>query len=144
MNWGYRIVLAYLAFVIILTVLAFKSFRSEVNLVAEDYYRQEIAYQEQIDKIENELALNESVAITWPGTHIMEITFPDGFAEARGNVHLYRPSDAGMDRFWPIKLDAKNRQRIHVADLAPGRWILKLDWEVRDKGYYKQQRIFIP
>ena len=49
MNWGQKIILAYLTFIILLVVMAYQSFNTKVDLVAKDYYRQELAYQERIE-----------------------------------------------------------------------------------------------
>ena len=145
MNWGYRIVVAYLVFVLILGVMAYKSFSTKVNLVAPDYYRQELAYQQQIDKIVNTAALEQPVTIELIAEdEMMEVTFPADLEGLTGTITLYRPSNAQMDRVWVLQTDEQNQQRIPVGELPRGLWKVKLEWQAQDKPYYQQKNIYLP
>ncbi len=145
MNWGYRIVVAYLLFMGILGVLAVKSFRSKVNLVAPDYYRQELAYQQQIDKIANAASLKQPVTIeVLDEIHTLTITFPASHLGLTGQVTLYRPSNAALDRIWKLAPNNENQQLIPLQELANGLWKVKVEWQVKDKSYYQQKNIYVP
>ena len=60
MNWGNKIILAFTLFVIFLGVLVYRSVNNNVQLVAPDYYEQELTYQHEIDKLKNEKELKQS------------------------------------------------------------------------------------
>lgn len=145
MNWGYRIVVAYLLFALILGVLAFKSFRSKVSLVAPDYYRQEIAYQEQIDKIENAANLEHPLTIELDNEKkVLVITFPPQQQQLSGEVTFYRPSNAQMDRFWKITPNHQNQQLIALQTVENGLWKVQVTWKADDKSYYQHKNVYIP
>ena len=53
MNWGKGIFIFYSLFVVAILSVVYFAFTQEVNLVSEDYYQQEIAYESQIERIKN-------------------------------------------------------------------------------------------
>ena len=67
MNWGYKIVVAFVIFAAFIGTLVGICVNQDISLVAKDYYRQEIAYQEQIDRMANHEALPEKPKVTYKG-----------------------------------------------------------------------------
>ena len=50
---GHAITIVFISFTVYILSFVYRSFTNEVDLVAEDYYAQEIAYQDRIDHIAN-------------------------------------------------------------------------------------------
>jgi len=146
MNWGHKIVLTFVAFVMFLGVLVYRSFQAKVNLVAPDYYKQELVFQDHIEKIKNEHALDKSVSISHDGSlEELTIGFPMNLEVSTGQLVLYRPSDASMDRTMELKLNQDNYLKLSTADLASGLWTVKLEWQDQSaKSYFKEQNVFLP
>ena len=48
-NWGKGIVLVYACFVVGMLYLVFQSKQQKIDLVVDDYYQQELKFQQQID-----------------------------------------------------------------------------------------------
>lgn len=145
MNWGYRIFFAFVAFTMFLGVLVYRSFQSKVNLVSQDYYKQEIVFQDKIDKISNERSLEHSVRIVQNSErNEFRIIFPLELAVQSGTIHLYRPSDASMDRSWDLQLDREHAHGISTKSLAGGLWIVQIEWRDQSKSYYKELNIYLP
>jgi len=145
MNWGLKIIVAYLSFIVLLVVLAYYSFSAKVDLVSEDYYRQEIAYQDRIEEIENERNLDHTVAIkTDLRQGFITLAFPKGMSQSQGDIYLYRPSNADWDRHFKISLDPQRCQQLELQGLPAGRWSLQLHWESNGQPFYKQQSIYLP
>jgi hypothetical protein len=66
--------------------------------VSENYYEQEIKYQEQIEILKNSESLKESILIEDRGEHlILKITDSSIVKDMNGIIHFYRASDAGED-----------------------------------------------
>ena len=65
MSWGWKIVVLYGLFVMMTLSMVFYFMGHDVDLVAKDYYRQEIEYQDQIDKIENARSLKEPIDLEY-------------------------------------------------------------------------------
>lgn len=145
MNWGHKIIFSFIAFTIFLGVLVYKSFQSKVNLVSQDYYKQEIVFQDQINKIENELALEKSVSIVHNSRlNELLIIFPRELEVKSASLTLYRPSDASMDRSWDLQLDQENADKISTESLSGGLWQVQVEWSDQSTSYYKEQNIFLP
>ena len=65
MNWGWKIVVVYSGFVVMTLGMVFYFMGHKVDLVAKDYYKQEIEYQDQIDKITNAKSLDEPIGFEY-------------------------------------------------------------------------------
>jgi len=101
MNWGWKIVVLYSGFVVMTLGMVFYFIGDKVDLVADDYYKQEIAYQNQIDKMSNSQALEQPLEIDLDReTLTAKIRFPMEHASAglRGTVQLYRPANSDEDK----------------------------------------------
>lgn len=145
MHWGYKIIGAYIMFIMVLGIMAYKSFQTKVDLVADDYYQQELRYQQRIDMENNEKALAESVSVRLiPSQQQLVLRFPQNTGVIKGRVTLYRPSDADQDRSWELKTLDDNIQVLPMEDLAPGLWKLQIQWEANGLSYYKQENVFLP
>ena len=136
MNWGKSIALFYGLFVIaILSVVAF-AFTQDVNIISEDYYQQEIAYESQITKIKNTESLVEKPSIFLKGNYI-QVVFPKPLSP-KGHILFFRPSDGSKDKRVPISLGANGTQQIDFSTEIAGLWKAKLNWVQGDKQYYQE------
>ncbi len=142
MNWGYSITFSFIAFGLFIGYMAVVSFQQSIDLVAEDYYQQEIAYQDHIDKVENTQGLSEKIVVKQYQNHL-SITFPEAVKNISGQVVLFRPSDASLDKTFAVKPDAQNTQMIPTAILEKGMYKLKVDWNNGIKEFYTEETIFI-
>ncbi len=137
MNWGHGLTLAFIAFAGLMIFMTVKSFQQNIDLVTEDYYREELAYQSRIDQIENSKAGNQ-VEIVEEGKEIY-LNFP--VTPESGRIHMYRPSDQRLDKLFDLSL-AKN-ETISSQGMVPGYYILKLNWSDQKQEYYQEKGLFI-
>jgi len=146
MNWGHNIAISIIIFIAFMVGTVIWAFQQDVNLVAENYYEEEIAYQEQIDKIKNTNRLLEKPTINYRNVDdIVELIFPRRLIEKKvsGELHFFRPSNFKQDRKFEIKLDENGKQYINIATLQPGSWKVKLRWNDLEKGYFDEVSIFV-
>lgn len=144
MNWGKGIIITFIIFAGILTTMVVISMKQEVGLVAPDYYKQEIAYQEQIDRVNNYSQLEEKPSLSVDRNDLdVVIAFSKGQFQSitSGEVLLFRPSHMGLDELHKLKLDSKGEHRINVSQLLKGRWKVKFSWQMNDKEYYNETSI---
>lgn len=124
-------------------VIAFsvRSIRSGVDLVAPDYYAQEIRHQSRIEATQRALALGTNAVVAWEaGQLLVSIA---GAAGATGTVTFYRPSDSTLDRQLPLALDGSGRQSSPVT-LASGLWRIRAAWYQAGQEYYLEHAIVAP
>lgn len=142
MNWGWKIVVLYLAFVVMTLSMVFFFMRQKVDLVADDYYKQEIEYQGQIDKISNTKLLKEQVGFEYLSPErIVKFIFPADHIKngVKGNIHFYRPANADEDKQFEINLETTGEQVVAVGSLSKGLWKLKISWTSSGKEFYDEK-----
>ncbi|NRD23947.1 FixH family protein [Winogradskyella litoriviva] len=142
-NWGTAIVIAFVCFIsFIMYFVISMSTNKKYNhdLVVEDYYGEELQFQDDIDKEEHSKTL--STNISWKKTNKgIEISFPKNldYKNIEGKVFLYRPSNKQLDFETPISLSNHN---LLIPDkrLLDGRWNIKIDWQYNNNSYlYKSE-----
>ncbi|MBU2938932.1 FixH family protein [Lacinutrix sp. C3R15] len=142
-NWGTGIVIAFIVFIsfimyFIITMMTNNKY--DHDLVVEDYYKQELQFQKDIDKETNAKTLVEN--ITYKKTEEgLVIIFPENLSinNITGKVFLYRPSNKQFDFEMPISLSNHN---LLIPDkrLLDGRWNINVDWQYNGKNYlYKKE-----
>lgn len=144
MNWGWKIVVVYSLFVIMTLTMVIYFARQKVDLVADDYYKQEIEYQDQIDKITNTRSLNEPIDFQFSAeSRQIKLDFSESHAAKgiKGSVFLYRPSNSDEDRKYDIKPDINGEQTIAIGSLNKGLWRVKISWISAGKAYYDEKII---
>ena len=145
-NWGTGIVLAFIgfiAFILYFVVSMMANDKYDHDLVADDYYKQELEYQNDIDKEENAKALLENVSYKRTKEGII-ISFPSNLEpkDIKGKVFLYRPSNKQLDFETTISL-SKSHLLIPDSRLVGGRWNIKIDWQYSGESYlFKEQIIY--
>lgn len=144
-HWGWGIAVFYSIFVLIFIGVLFFSFRQDNSLVVDDYYQQDITYQEHKDKVARYRALSEELTHTYDAeAHAVLLQFPSDVTDPAGEVHFYRPSSARQDYRVPLQLDGEGRQQIPVSRLIPGQWQMKVEWVSGGKGYFTESQLIIP
>ncbi|NVK48850.1 MAG: FixH family protein [Cyclobacteriaceae bacterium] len=139
MNWGKGILLSIIAFIGIIMTMVVISVRMEgIELVRDNYYEAEIKYQEQIDKEASTLALDREVLRYDTQSKSMILDLPVG---AKGNLQLFRPSDASLDKSLSIEINEEGKKQVSIADLKPGYWRVQLNWIENGVEYYQEKKI---
>ena len=140
MNWGNKIVLAFILFAAFIGYMVVRAFQEDFDLVAEDYYAQEINYQQKLNKLANAAESQKTVLVKQKGDVIV-LTFPD--QETKGNIHFYHPSRKIFDREFDINLSQNNVQEINRSELIAGSYRVNISWQTGDKDYFQQSSIYI-
>jgi len=143
MNWGWKIAIVYTVFAIMTVGFVIYGSMQKVSLVEEDYYEKEIKFQQQIDKIKNAVASPDAVEINYDIAHYLLSIQYSGSDLLKGEIHLFRPSDANEDMLIPLNLDEKGHQKINATTLLKGLWVVKVSWESDGEDYFKSQQITI-
>ncbi|WP_163515452.1 FixH family protein [Gelidibacter japonicus] len=145
-NWGTGIVLAFIGFIsfimyFVISLTVNKKY--EHDLVVENYYSQELEFENDMNKQKNAQHLKEDV--TWKRSpEGIQLSFPKDMdpSEITGKVFLYRPSNKQLDFEVAISLSDHN---LLIPDkrLLGGRWNLKVDWQYNGNLYlYKKDIVY--
>lgn len=143
MNWGYRILILYLSFVAFMVVMVMVSvMQTDIHLVAKDYYKQEIAYENQIDKIKNANAMQFDSITYSKENQVLQVNLNQPIQ--KGEILFFRPSDARKDFRLPLQIDESMKQYISTKAMDKGLWRVKMQWnDANNKLFYFEQKIMI-
>lgn len=144
MNWSTRIVLLYSGFVVMMLALVFGASSQDFHLVTEDYYAEELDYQQKIYATQNAKALVSPLLIEQEmANKEIFLTFPSIHTEIVGEVSFYKPDNAKEDKTVVLK-PISGKQTLSLAGMRQGRWMMKVQWESGGKMFYQEEGIFIP
>lgn len=140
MNWGTRIVIAFICFVGVIVTLVTISMRQDVSLVAKDYYVQELAYQDQIERIENKNRMDIQPTVELNAGQV-ELSIKN--LDLEGTVHFFRPSNSKLDKKYILQLDQNGKQAFSALDFEKGLWKVKINWSSEGKEYYSEHSLVL-
>ena len=141
MNWGAKIILSFVCFFGVIFTLAYISMNQDLNLVADNYYEQELAYEDRIERIKNTQGLVERPDIVVDKKEQKaRLVFPENLKEkvAEGKIHFFRPSNAALDKEFTIALDQDGNQSFDISSFPAGLWKAKVSWEWKNREYYEE------
>ncbi len=144
MNWGYRVAILYISFAGLIIFLVTKSFRVDVDLVAPDYYAQEVKYNGKMESIERNNNLSTPTMIYCDNEGI-RVEFPSDFETSgiTGSINIFRPSDKSLDFTIDIAPVEGNLQIIPPSDLAKGMYRVKVDYQYENESYYTEKQVVV-
>lgn len=137
LNWGHYIVLVFVCFVILIGFMVYRSFQNNHDLVAENYYEQEIKFQEIIDLKKKTSELEQDVVWKKIDNGIL-LDFPKVEGKISGVIELMRPSDKMMDLNLQIELTEDGYQLIDAQMLTKGKYLIKIFWQIDQEKYYTE------
>ena len=143
MNFGFKITVLYVSFVVLILTMVFMCFGQDVELVSSDYYAQEIKFQDKINAINNEKKLEESIQHSINNEKIV-LTIDSVLLskDFEGTINFFRPSDSSKDFKLKMKF-ANNEQVVSCKKLVHGAYKLQLSWISNKTNYFKEEIIFI-
>lgn len=138
MNWGRWIFVAFVLFAGFIATLVTVCVRQDVSLVSKEYYKEELAYQDQIVRIRNVSALAHK-----PEINVMQGTLVVSFGElskvSSGEMKLFRPSDARLDRTFALTDSETDMLQFDVSSLPAGMYKARMTWQMNGKEYFIEE-----
>ncbi|MEM1322532.1 MAG: FixH family protein [Bacteroidota bacterium] len=143
-NWGISIAIFYTSFMVVLLYFVFKTRDYDHSLVMDNYYEQDLKYQQHYDKMENNLSLKEELQIRYDGRQgEIILHFPEAMKDVEGQVLFFRPSTSKLDFTKAINLDEQYTMRVSTREVQTGRWTIKVDWTAGGNTYFKTSEIVL-
>lgn len=134
-NWGTGIAIVLTLFVLFILGLVYLTSTADGDLVAPDYYKQELAFQERIDAVANGRPLGETLSLSVVDDRIVitcdNQVFP---ASESGKISFYRPDDPAKDVEMDLDLAAGD-QEIDATDLVSGVYKVRFTWSTESGDY---------
>lgn len=141
MDWGKGILLTIIAFVVMIMTMVVISVRMDgIELVTENYYEEEIKFQNQIDQTNSANELDREVISFDNASKVLELDLPQGTI---GSLQIFRPSDASLDQTIRVEVDQEGITSIPLHTFKKGYWRLKLKWAENGVAHYQEKQINI-
>jgi hypothetical protein len=143
MNWGKKILIVYVVFVLGIGFMVFKSSTQNTDLVTTDYYAKELKYQDKIDEVKRVSALSAPVQYRIENNTLI-IIFPKDFAGKKllGEAELYCPSDEKKDIKKSFTVLDETLE-LAIPNGSKGLYELHISWQDGGVNYYFEKKIFI-
>ncbi|GAB4044124.1 FixH family protein [Spirosoma jeollabukense] len=135
MNWGKSIVLVFILFAGFIGTMVFLMTRQHIDLVRDDYYQDEIAYQQHIDRLARTARLPQAPSLRIDSVRQeLDLRMPVGWQQ--GTLTFYRPSNRQEDQRIIL---SPGQQRVSTARLGKGLWRAQLNWSAGGQSYFHEQ-----
>ncbi len=142
--WPFGIIAAFVLFFAGMATVVVIAATHREHLVNDNYYEQELKFQNQIDggsrakksgaSIVYDSA-SDSVVITLPAAQLAQ--------KFSGTIELYRPSEPKLDREFLLEPKADGTHRLNVSKLVAGLWLVRVKWVAGGEDYFLEQKITI-
>ena len=144
MSWGWKIAIFLTLFIGFIMSMVIYSFTTTADLVAEDYYNQEIQYQLSIDAQKNALDISKKVSLSTSENEIT-LKFPESFDLniEKGDISFYRPENAKLDRSFEFDLNENNEQKINKGKITKGFYKVTIQFISEGKTYLFDKEIWV-
>lgn len=143
MNWGWKIAVFMGAFIVFIMSMVVMSFGNKIDLVSEDYYQKELAFQDMIDAKQNASEFEKEVSIkqTEDG---LEVSFPETFNKTieTGSITFFRPDNSALDLKKELNL-AASKQLIDYTGFKPGFYSVFIDFTSNGKAYHIEKSLHL-
>ncbi|MBV6879252.1 FixH family protein [Epilithonimonas ginsengisoli] len=137
LNWGHGLMIALGCFIlfILFLILVFPIGKQNADMISDNYYEEELKYQDVIDAKENAAQLKEVPAYKATAEG-MEITFPQSIKVDNNKVEfiLFRTEDSNLDIKKELNLE-NHKFVIPKKVVSLGSYTLKLKWTENKKPY---------
>jgi hypothetical protein len=138
LNWGHKIIITFGFFFLLMGTLIYKSINTDFQLVAPNYYEQEIAYQQRIDAIKRAENINFKFTLNTEGN--LELTSSE--VTQKGAVYFYCPFDKTAD--FQVELGLiNNMQNINLSGVKKGKWEVEIRFKRANLLYIIKQVIVL-
>jgi hypothetical protein len=142
MNWGKWIFVSFVGFALFIGTLVTVCVRQDVSLVAPDYYKQELVYQEQMNRKQNANGLSERPQIG-VNQNKLTVTFSDFSKVTTGQLKLFRPSDSKLDQTFDLQPTNESVQTFDIDFPQRGMYKAKVSWAMNGKEYFTEETIYL-
>lgn len=138
MNPGKIITLSFVLFATFIGILVAVCMRQDVNLVAADYYRQELQHGEKMTAVANASALSSVPTIRFNGDAV-QVNWDNLNGMENGELQLLRPSDPHLDRSFNLSSTSESFLSFPLQGSHPGLYRARLSWSMGGKDYLVEQ-----
>ncbi|NQX93043.1 MAG: FixH family protein [Flavobacteriales bacterium] len=143
LNWGTGIAIVMIGFMSFIVYMAVKASQKRVDLHVENYYEQELEYQDVIDAKQAAKRLHSSLNIQ-QDNEVFTIGLPEEHkhVEINGVVRFHRADNASLDFEERFEIE-KGLITIDKERLLTGLYQIEVLWYLGEQSYFHEQAVQI-
>lgn len=144
MNWGYKIAVVIIVFVIGMLSMVYISMQQENEMFDENYYAQELQYQSLIDA-KNALNQIKTDPLIIQDQQLVTIQLPVTSFEKiqEGTIDFLKQDNKKFDKKYSLAPDSNGKFLVQKSDLKKGVYKVRVKWTNQKQLYYSDENIFI-
>ena len=140
MNWGKGIAIALTLFIGFIVYLVVVLVSHKVDLESDDYYQREIAYENEIQAMNNAAKLKDAIKLDEDESNII-IQIPSEASFENVKVYFSRPNDINLDK--EFKVEGTKTFLIPKEELKAGQYNVSISYTQDKENYLQKNKIFI-
>ena len=143
-SWGHALVIFFVLYISMLVGFVIKSTTVDHSLVVENYYDHDIAYQAKLDKITNRNLLDTDLRIQYMAAeNNLALDFGPRSSVKKVEVQMYRASNKDLDFTKALAISDEKVYDLSLPEMLPGLWKVRVNWDDKDRSYFKEQDLYI-
>jgi hypothetical protein len=144
MNWGYKITLVIILFIVAMVSMVAIAFKQTNDMVDTNYYDKEINYQSLIDAANNLNKVCNDTLLRQDINHVtLQIPRPLLSGFGKGRLEFLKTDDKAKDRIIPFTPDSNGLFVIDKTENFTGIYKARIQWNSESKMYYREQDILL-
>ncbi|MCC6816993.1 MAG: FixH family protein [Saprospiraceae bacterium] len=141
MNWGHKLLIVIIGFVLMIVVFVLISFKETNPIIEENYYDRELKYQSLIDGSENMLLLDSKLQVLKEeNSTVVILPLPESQRIDSGKIEFIHWQDPINDL--ALDLHPGQSKKIEISDdkLGKGSYLVKVTIHSLQKFYYAETK----
>lgn len=139
MSWGKGIIIVMGLFIVFIGVLVSVLISQKVDLVSEEYYKEEIAYQDEINAVLSGNDL-DSLIVSQKDEQLI-IRFATNIQPDSVLLKLWRPNDKKLDHSYTVI--GTEVFLVPLKDLNQGNYDLRCEYWIGSRNYIQKTKVLI-
>ena len=134
MNWGYKILLTVIIFILVMVFFVYVSMQQKNELIENNYYEKELAYQSKIDasaRLADIMKGNTIATKTQDTLHIIIPKFINSQQSSLDRSLVLTPNEQGIFNY-------------PVQDFKQGNYQMRIQWKSKGQNYYREENVTLP
>jgi hypothetical protein len=143
-NWGHKLTLGFLAFAGMIVYMVIQSMNTHYDLVSNEYYKEELQYQQVIDGTSRANQLSSQITVTQAGKQLI-IQLPNEMQHTTvtGSLLFYSADNSKKDKTITLQTNEQARQIIDSRAFIPGKYTVKIRWQGNGEQYFTEVPVTI-
>lgn len=144
MNWGRGILIVIILFLAGMLTMVFIATKQNNDLIDDNYYEKELAFQGQIDAAKKLDAVDES-SLLKQDAQTISVVLPASLATkvTDGTVIFLRSDDASKDVSVKLNPDKDGVQVLSNNKFEKGYYTARITWKNNDSLCFREEKIFV-